>query len=81
MCRGCGKRATTGHHIILRSQWGDDVEENIMPLEQECHERYHREGFLLALLSEEEYGYIVSKLGQSAASDYVLRKYGMEVPK
>jgi 5-methylcytosine-specific restriction endonuclease McrA len=76
MCRGCGKRATTGHHIILRSQGGDDVEENIMPVEQDCHDRYHREGFLLASLRAEEYAYILSKLGSSAAADYSRRKYG-----
>lgn len=77
-CRATGKRATDGHHILLRSQGGDDVEDNILPLSHGAHvETYHRTGVLPGVkLTDAEYAYLVSKLGEQAAADYIERKFG-----
>lgn len=76
-CRATGKRATEGHHILLRSQGGDDVEDNILPLSLRPHHDYHATGRLPGVkLTEAEMAYLVSKLGQAGAEDYVMRKFG-----
>jgi len=77
-CRGCGQRATAGHHILLRSQRGDDVEDNIMPLCRACHIAYH-DGRLKSLkLTTAERGYLLAKLGSEAGNDYIARRYERE---
>jgi hypothetical protein len=74
-CRGCKKRATDPHHILLRSQRGDDVEDNIMPLCHLCHIDYH-EGRLKGLrLTVNESAYLEMKLGKDAAKMYIGRRY------
>jgi 5-methylcytosine-specific restriction endonuclease McrA len=41
-CQGCGKRANLQvHHIFLRSQSGDDIEDNLITLCSECHDQIH----------------------------------------
>lgn len=78
-CRATGNRATEGHHILLRSQGGDDVEDNILPLSLAPHDTYHKEGRLPGVtLTDAEYAYLVSKLGESGAADYIERKFGTE---
>ena len=41
-CQACGKRANLQvHHIVLRSQSGDDIEDNLITLCSECHDQIH----------------------------------------
>jgi hypothetical protein len=41
-CEICGRHATGGiHHIIYRSQGGEDVITNLMATCFECHEKLH----------------------------------------
>lgn len=76
-CRASGKRATDGHHILLRSQGGDDVDDNILPLAKAPHDQYHSTGLLPGVeLTDREIAYLVSKLGESGAADYIQRKFG-----
>lgn len=75
-CRATGNRATDGHHILLRSQGGDDVVDNILPLSDKPHRTYHDEGQLPGVkLTDAEYTYLVGKLGESGAADYIERKF------
>jgi len=81
-CRATGNRATDGHHILLRSQGGDDVEDNILPLSDKPHRQYHAEGVLPGIrLTDAEYAYLVGRLGEAAAADYIERKFPQEVAK
>ena len=72
-CRVCGKAASDGHHIVLRSQGGDDVEENILPLCHEDHMRYHA-GKGRLKLRPEEFQYVVGKLGRQPALEYLKKR-------
>lgn len=74
-CRVCGERATEPHHIVLRSQQGDDVEDNLMPLCLEHHQQFHQNGFLPARLTRKEVRYVNDKLGRNAGRDYIARRY------
>ncbi len=41
-CQQCGSRTNLQvHHIQLRSQLGDDAEENLITLCSDCHNRIH----------------------------------------
>jgi 5-methylcytosine-specific restriction endonuclease McrA len=41
-CQVCGSRANLQmHHTLLRSQSGDDIEENLITLCWECHDQIH----------------------------------------
>lgn len=67
------------HHLIPRSQLGDDVPDNIVSLCGDCHRGVHlREPahcrLLLSRLSDDEYAYAVEKLGEGWAE----RVYGIE---
>ena len=43
-CQQCGSRTNLQvHHIQLRSQLGDDAEENLITLCSECHDQVHCE--------------------------------------
>ena len=43
-CQQCGSRTHLQvHHIQLRSQLGDDAEENLITLCSECHDQVHCE--------------------------------------
>ena len=80
VCRVTGRSATDPHHILLRSQGGDDVEDNILPLSRKPHRTYHDTGKLTGVdLTEAEVAYLVSKLGREATIDYCKRKFDMEV--
>lgn len=79
MCRATGRRATDAHHILLRSQGGDDVPENLLPLSDEPHRRYHSKGKLPGVrLTKEERAYLRRKLGKAGAAEYEQRKFGKE---
>ena len=67
-CRICRRVESNGsvhskiqlHHLIRRSQGGDDVPENIVPLCGECHRRLH-DGRLVSLrLTAAEKAYLRS---------------------
>ena len=72
-CRICQERASDGHHVLLRSQRGDDLEDNIVPLCRECHRRYH-DGKGDIRLSLDEKLYVLTKLGQGAGMAYLERR-------
>ena len=41
-CQVCGSSANLQvHHILLRSQSGDDIVENLITLCSECHDQIH----------------------------------------
>lgn len=69
-CRTCDRSATDPHHIILRSQRGDDVEDNIVPLCFLCHTKYH-DGKLGIPLRPREIGYVFSKVGRNYGIEYM----------
>jgi len=85
-CRVCGSVAENGrvfgliehHHIVARAHGGDDVPENIVPLCPDCHGEITRRNLLtvsslLASLSDAEYSYAVTKMGEG----YFERAYGL----
>ena len=72
-CRQCQDAATDGHHILLRSQGGDDVEDNIMPLCRQHHFEYHNADIGLRLTLDEQL-YVLTKLGQGAGKAYMERR-------
>lgn len=66
------------HHLVSRSQLGDDVADNIVPLCLRCHEsvtlrRSEALMLLVESLSEDEVLYCVRMLGKDAA----LRLFGV----
>lgn len=70
VCRGCGsgRQGMHAHHIVPRSQGGDDVAANIVPLCAHCHERWHRGDKLVArrigqTLTADELNYVFTKKG------------------
>jgi 5-methylcytosine-specific restriction endonuclease McrA len=74
LCRACRlEKATDGHHVLLRSQGGDDVEDNILPLCRGCHRDYH-DGRLDLTLSLDERLYVLTKLGQNPGTVYLERR-------
>lgn len=78
-CRKCGAPATDPHHILLKSQGGDDVFGNIMPLCHTHHDEYHRNSRLEAELHESEVEYMIGKMGMSAAAWYAWKHYGVNI--
>jgi 5-methylcytosine-specific restriction endonuclease McrA len=45
-CQLCGRMQNLQvHHLEFRSQSGSDVDQNLMMLSAECHERVHRSMF------------------------------------
>jgi 5-methylcytosine-specific restriction endonuclease McrA len=42
-CQHCGSRSQLEvHHLTYRSSMGSDIEENLITLCNECHQRIHR---------------------------------------
>jgi 5-methylcytosine-specific restriction endonuclease McrA len=75
-CRICGKRThhLEAHHLVPRSQGGDDVPDNFVPLcgpwQPSCHQRVtenHPDALraLRAALRPAEVAYIVERKGQA----------------
>lgn len=75
-CRVCGfvdDRMIEYHHLVPRSQGGDDVADNIVPLGWNCHKAVTEGGAveqarLAESLTDGEYAYVVGKLGEGAMS-------------
>lgn len=78
-CRVCNTReGTMSHHLVFRSDFGDDTPDNIVPLCDQCHAKVHaRRGTacadLLVSLSDAEYSYMIDRAGE----DYPERAYGI----
>lgn len=73
-CRSCEQPATDGHHVLLRSQGGDDVPDNIMPLCHACHMAWHAGNISTLRIRTSELYYVFSRLGKVAGADYVKRR-------
>lgn len=59
------------HHLVPRSQGGDDIAANLIPLCPECHRRVTENdrqalAMVAASLQDAERAYIVGKLGEGA---------------
>jgi 5-methylcytosine-specific restriction endonuclease McrA len=80
-CRVCGgeRQARNGtltmglHHLVFRSHGGDDVEDNLVPLHNVCHDEIHARNpeslqLLAESLTDAEYAYIIGKLGEGGMS-------------
>jgi hypothetical protein len=53
-CRCCKlRRELHGHHVVYRSQGGDDIESNLLSLCDPCHEAVHQR-FLTILPREDD---------------------------
>jgi hypothetical protein len=67
-CRICGRLPTQLHHLVARSQSGDDTADNLVPLCSDHHSAVHA-GDLLARtllggrLTDAEVGYVVDRRG------------------
>ena len=77
-CRVCVNPIENGHgfpvislhHVVPRDMHGDDVADNIVPLCFDCHGAVEKRepeplAALAASLTDSEYAYVVSKLGES----------------
>lgn len=83
-CRGCGQDAAEGHHVLHRSQGGDDHIDNIIPLCDWCHDLYH-ESFeddsrqvaveIGRKLRAVEVDYVLDRLGDIEGAAYLERRY------
>lgn len=73
-CRICGRTASDGHHVVLRSQGGDDVEDNIVPLCHEHHMQYHAGVERRLKLTTEEFQYVIAKLGREPGLAYMQKR-------
>lgn len=88
-CRVCLDPASNGrlygriefHHVVPRdAPWfGDDLEDNIVPLCRTCHEAVTKRSprdcaDLCAALTDAEYAYMIERVGEGAAE----RIYGIE---
>jgi hypothetical protein len=74
-CVACGLRTSHLHHIIYRSEGGDDLPVNLCPLCDICHDKLHghRGGW------ERVAGHIRAYvLGRTSRTDYVLKKVGQD---
>jgi len=73
-CRICGRPASDGHHIVLRSKGGDDVEDNIIPLCHQHHMEYHAGVERRLKLTLEEFQYVIRKLGRKPGLEYMRKR-------
>ena len=73
-CRICGRAASDGHHIVLRSKSGDDVPENVLPLCHQHHMEYHAGVEPRLKLTLEEFQYVIRKLGREAGLAYMQKR-------
>jgi hypothetical protein len=88
-CWACRKRqATEAHHIVFRSDLGDDVEENLAPLCMTCHDAFHAlrgadrtnvPANIGRSLREENIVYVLRKKGIGPGQDFLRRRYKRSV--
>lgn len=85
-CRVCGMADWNGavektmqlHHVVSRTDGGDDVADNLVPLCPKDHDYITRRDPIVALillssLTDAEYSYAITKAGE----DYWQRAYGV----
>jgi hypothetical protein len=79
-CRVCSKRSSliVLHHLVKRSDGGDDLADNLVPVCHDDHAALHNRApaiarLLLSRLSDAEYAYMVTRGGE----DYAERVYGV----
>jgi 5-methylcytosine-specific restriction endonuclease McrA len=79
-CRVCSKRSSliVLHHLVKRSDGGDDVPDNLVPVCHDDHAALHNRApaiarLLLSRLSDAEYAYMFTRGGE----DYAERVYGV----
>lgn len=78
-CRVCNTRDGDHlHHLVFRSDYGDDVADNLVPLCAVCHGRVHARwgtsgADLIVSLTDAEYAYMIERGGE----DYPERAYGI----
>lgn len=79
-CRGekCQMLASEGHHIVRKGSphFGDDVEENILPLCLFCHHDWHAGRKPKLQFKQEEYDYVFGKLGEISGMKFLEDHYG-----
>jgi hypothetical protein len=87
----CGNSAASGHHVIKRSQGGDDVIANIVPacgsgttgchglLEAEDEQTRRALGEYLLGERPDTIAYVLGKLGDVAGADWLRRRLFVEV--
>lgn len=46
ICELCGAKAEVSHHIVERSDGGEDIPDNLMALCSKCHNKIHAENKL-----------------------------------
>lgn len=94
LCWGCPKPrrlATEPHHVIFKSQGGDDLVENIAPLCLTCHALLHRSvsgeaeeiaANIGSYMTDAMLLYVLCKKGVEPGKEYLERKYGRRrIPK
>jgi len=83
-CRTCGDSVARSwgtldpHHLVSRSDGGDDIADNIIGLCRDCHDKITRRDpvlciALLSALEDGEYAYMIGRGGE----DYPERAYGI----
>lgn len=87
-CWGCEGPPSDPHHFVFRSDGGDDVDENLIPLCHHCHMLYHfgtgddREEVLAGIRErirergENRVTYVIRKLGARPAMEFMKARYG-----
>lgn len=80
----CGQLSTDPHHVLFRSDGGDDVVQNILPLCHDDHRAYHvltgddgrdQRRRVGQALRPETVAYILDKLGEHDGLYYLSRRY------
>lgn len=71
-CRLCPSRWALGrHHLVPRGQRGDDVDDNLVPLCDVCHDGVEKlpmaRSVLRQRLTDAEWAYVVGKVGPERA--------------
>lgn len=85
MCEVTGRTGRLHlHHVVLRSQGGDDVRANLLTIHDGLHEAYHRAEpharFLIGTHIRDHRSdildYLRTKLGEGAATEWLTRHTG-----
>ena len=89
----CGLPSATGHHVLAKTAGGDDVLENIVPLcgsgTTGCHGAVENEeaaalarlGLHIASRRPDVCLYLLEKLGEETARDWLLRRLSATMPR
>ena len=76
-CVACGKRGAPNAHYIPRSAGGLGIEENIVTLCYECHEKFdHGDAAAMKDIGDKIKAYLIGKYPNWNENDLVYKKYG-----